>query len=286
MLVLSVQSWLLAPRTVEIPMSKFLAPRREGKVERVSVTDREIRGTLKPGALPAQQPGAGDKVRSLVGADQSVAAFTTTRIPGIEDSALVKELEQYKVEFSGRVESTFWRDFIFGWIVPLALMVGLWMFVMRAGWAGADPGRCPLRAQAKIYDRKELKTTFADVAGVEEARRSSWRWWTSRTPKLPTAGGRIPKGAPAGRPPGTGKTLLARAVAGGPTCRSSLPGSSSWRCRRCRSLARARSLRAGQGEGALHVFIDELDAIGKTGRRHGFRGRSRRARADPQPAAG
>ena len=93
-LVLSfVQSWLLAPQTVEIPMSKFLALVREGKVEKVSVTDREIRGTLKPGALPAQQPGAGDKVRSLVGAEQTAPTFTTTRIPGIEDSALVKELE-------------------------------------------------------------------------------------------------------------------------------------------------------------------------------------------------
>src|SRR6266542_2595128 len=86
-LVLSVvQSWLLAPKTVEIPMSKFLALVREGKVERVSVTDREIRGTLKPGALPAQQPDAADKVRSLVGINPAVAAFTTTRIPGIEDS--------------------------------------------------------------------------------------------------------------------------------------------------------------------------------------------------------
>src|SRR5215470_4031666 len=82
-LVLSlVQSWLLAPRTVEIP------------------------GTLKPGALPAPQPSPGDKVRSLVGADSQVTAFTTTRIPGIDDSSLLKEFEQHKVEFSGRVEST------------------------------------------------------------------------------------------------------------------------------------------------------------------------------------
>src|SRR6266540_6329829 len=78
-LVLSlVQSWLLAPRTIEIPMSKFLALVREGKVERVSVTDREIRGTLKPGALPAPQPGPSEKVRSLVGAAETVPTFTTT----------------------------------------------------------------------------------------------------------------------------------------------------------------------------------------------------------------
>src|SRR6266849_3048258 len=126
-----VQSWLLAPRTVEIPMSKFLQLVREGKVERLSLTDREIRGTLKPGALPAPQPGPGDKVRSLVGVDQPLTTCTTTRIPGIDDGSLVKELEQHKIEFSGRVESTFWRDFLFGWIVPLGLMVGIWLFLMR-----------------------------------------------------------------------------------------------------------------------------------------------------------
>src|SRR5258705_7369868 len=122
LLLTLVQSWLLAPRTVEIPMSKFLTLLREDKVERLSITDREIRGMLKAGALPAPQPSPGDKVRSLVGADQPATTFTTTRIPGIEDSALVKELEQNKVDFSGRVESTFWRAFSFRWSVPLALM--------------------------------------------------------------------------------------------------------------------------------------------------------------------
>src|SRR5262249_60172972 len=100
-LVLSlVQSWLLAPRTVEIPMSKFLTLLREDKVERLSITDREIRGTLKPGALPAPQPGPGDKVRSLVGAEPQVTAFTTTRIPAIDASSLLQEFEHPKVDAS------------------------------------------------------------------------------------------------------------------------------------------------------------------------------------------
>src|SRR5713101_7662898 len=77
-LVLSlVQSWFLAPRTVEIPMSKFLTLVREGKVEKVSVTDREIRGILKAGALPAQQLSPVDTVRSLVGSDQPFSSFAT-----------------------------------------------------------------------------------------------------------------------------------------------------------------------------------------------------------------
>ena len=268
-LVLSlVQSWLLAPRTVEIPMSRFLALVREGKVERVSVTDREIRGALKPGALPAQQPGAGDKVRSLFGADQSVDTFTTTRIPGIEDSALVKELEQNKVEFSGRVENTFWRDFLFGWIVPLVLMVGLWMFVMRRMGGGTTQALSFGRSKAKIYDRKELKTTFADVAGVDEAKTELIEVvdFLKNPKKYQRLGGRIPKGVLLVGPPGTGKTLLARAVAG----EADVPffflsGSEFVEMFVGVGAARVRDLFEQAKEKApCIVFIDELDAIGKT----------------------
>lgn len=60
-----VQGWLVAPRAVEIPLSKFLSLLREGKVEKVSLTEREIRGTLKPDALPTPPPGPGDKLRTL-----------------------------------------------------------------------------------------------------------------------------------------------------------------------------------------------------------------------------
>ncbi len=268
-LVLSlVQSWFLAPRTVEIPMSKFLTLVREGKVERVSVTDREIRGTLKPGALPAQQPSTGDKVRNLVGAGQPITTFTTTRIPGIEDSALVKELEQYKVEFSGRVESTFWRDFIFGWIVPLALMVGLWMFVMRRMGGGPTQALSFGRSKAKIYDRKELKTTFADVAGVDEAKTELIEVvdFLRNPKKYQRLGGRIPKGVLLVGPPGTGKTLLARAVAG----EADVPffflsGSEFVEMFVGVGASRVRDLFEQAKEKApCIVFIDELDAIGKT----------------------
>jgi cell division protease FtsH len=263
-----VQSWLLAPRTVEIPMSKFLTLLREDKVERLSITDREIRGTLKPGALPAPQPSAGDKVRSLVGADQAVTTFTTTRIPGIDDSMLIKEFEQHKVEFSGRVESTFWRDFLFGWIVPLALMVGLWMFVMRRMGGGPTQALSFGRSKAKIYDRKELKTTFADVAGVDEAKTELVEVvdFLKNPKKYQRLGGRIPKGVLLVGPPGTGKTLLARAVAG----EADVPffflsGSEFVEMFVGVGASRVRDLFEQAKEKApCIVFIDELDAIGKS----------------------
>src|SRR5215510_9163601 len=268
-LVLSlVQSWLLAPRTIEIPMSKFLTLLREDKVERLSLTDREIRGTLKPGAIPTPQAGPGDKVRSLVGADQHVTSCTTTRIPGIDDSALLKEFEQHKVEFSGRVESTFWRDFLFGWIVPLALMIGLWMFVMRRMGGGPTQALSFGRSKAKIYDRKELKTTFADVAGVDEAKAELMEVvdFLKNPKKYQRLGGRIPKGVLLVGPPGTGKTLLARAVAG----EADVPffflsGSEFVEMFVGVGASRVRDLFEQAKEKApCIVFIDELDAIGKT----------------------
>ncbi len=263
-----VQSWLLAPRTVEIPMSKFLSLVREDKIERVSVTDREIRGTFKPGALPALQPGPADKVRSLMGADQPVTTFTTTRIPGIDDGALVRELEQHKVEFSGRVESTFWRDFLFGWIVPLGLMIGIWLFLMRRMGGGPTQALSFGRSKAKIYDRKELKTTFADVAGVEEAKAELVEVvdFLKNPKKYQRLGGRIPKGVLLVGPPGTGKTLLARAVAG----EADVPffflsGSEFVEMFVGVGASRVRDLFEQAKEKApCIVFIDELDAIGKT----------------------
>src|SRR5262247_2896499 len=158
-----IQGWLVAPRPVEIPMSKFLTLLRDGKVDKVSLTEREIRGTLKLGALPSPEPGPADKLRHMLGAEAGPVTFITTRIPAMDDSLLLKELETAKVEFSGRVESTFWRDLLFGWIVPLGIMAALWIFLMRRMGGGPTQALSFGRSKAKIYDRKELKTTFADV---------------------------------------------------------------------------------------------------------------------------
>ena len=268
-LVLSVlQSWLLAPQTVEVPMSSFLALVREEKVERVSLTDKEIRGTLKPGALPAAAPRPGDRVRTFLGAAPTVAIFTTTRIPGVDDSTLLKELEAHKVEFSGRIENTFWRDLLFGWIVPLAIMAGIWMFLMRRIGGGPTQALSFGRSKAKIFDRKELKTSFADVAGVDEAKAELVEVvdFLRHPKKYQRLGGRIPKGVLLVGSPGTGKTLLARAVAG----EADVPffflsGSEFVEMFVGVGAARVRDLFEQAKEKApCIVFIDELDAIGKT----------------------
>src|SRR6266487_4983192 len=85
-LVLSfLQSWLLAPRTVELPMSKFLELLRADLIEKVALTEREIRGLAKPGALPAPASATGDRLRQMLGTDDDVRVFTVTRIPGVDE---------------------------------------------------------------------------------------------------------------------------------------------------------------------------------------------------------
>jgi len=263
-----VQSWIVSPQTVEIPMSKFLALVREGKVERVSVTDREIRGTLKPGALPAQAPRPGDRVRTFFGAEPGPTVFRTTRIPLVDDTTLVKELEQHKVEFAGRIENTFWRDLLFGWVLPLGVMAGIWIFLMRRIGGGPTQALSFGRSKAKIYDRRELKTTFADVAGVDEAKAELVEVvdFLKNPKKYQRLGGRIPKGVLLVGPPGTGKTLLARAIAGEAGVPFfSISGSDFVEMFVGVGASRVRDLfEQGKKNAPCIIFIDELDAIGKS----------------------
>jgi cell division protease FtsH len=267
MVVFAVQSWIRAPRTVDIPMSQFLTLVHEGKVLRVSLGEREIQGILKPGALPTPPAGPGDRLRQLLGAEQGPTVFTTARIPATDDYDVVRELQNAKVEFSGRIESTFWRDLI-SWLVPLVLMAGLWLFLMRRMGGGPTQALSFGRSKAKIYDRKELKTTFADVAGVDEAKAELMEVvdFLKNPKKYQRLGGRIPKGVLLVGPPGTGKTLLARAVAG----EADVPffflsGSEFVEMFVGVGASRVRDLFEQAKEKApCIVFIDELDAIGKT----------------------
>jgi cell division protease FtsH len=263
-----LQSWLLAPRTVEIPMSKFLELLRSDTVEKVAVTEREIRGLAKPGALPSPPTQASDRLRKMLGTDDEPRVFTVTRIPGVDDQWLVKELEQHKVEFAGRIETTFWKDLLFGWVIPLGIMIAIWMFLMRRVGGGPTQALSFGRSKHKIYDRKELKTTFADVAGVDEAKAELVEIvdFLKNPRKYQRLGGRIPKGVLVMGPPGTGKTLLARAVAGEADVPFfTLSGSEFVEMFVGVGASRVRDLfEQAKDKAPCIVFIDELDAIGKS----------------------
>ncbi len=263
-----LQNLLLAPRTVEIPMSKFLELVRAGKIETVALTEREITGRANSGALPEPPAGRSDRLRDLLGSPSDLRRFTVTRIPGVDDARLVAELEAHKVEFSGRIENTLWRDLLFGWIIPLAVMVGIWMLIMRRVGGGATQALSFGRSKAKIYDRKELKTTFADVAGVDEAKTELVEIvdFLRNPRKYQRLGGRIPKGVLLIGPPGTGKTLLARAVAGEADVPFfSMSGSEFVEMFVGVGASRVRDLfEQAKQKAPCIVFIDELDAVGKS----------------------
>src|SRR5918996_1383858 len=263
-----LQSWLLAPRSVEIPYSKFLELLRTDRIEKVALTEREIRGMAKPGALPAPPAQPGDRLRQWLGPEEEGRVFAVTRIPGVDEQRLVAELETHKVEFAGRIETTFWKDLLFGWVIPLGIMVAIWMFLMRRVGGGPTQALSFGRSRHKIYDRKELKTTFADVAGVDESKAELVEIvdFLKNPKKYQRLGGRIPKGVLLVGPPGTGKTLLARAVAGEADVPFfTLSGSEFVEMFVGGGAARVRDLfEQAKDKAPCIIFIDELDAIGKS----------------------
>jgi cell division protease FtsH len=178
------------------------------------------------------------------------------------------ELAAHKVEFSGRIESTLLRDFIFGWLLPIGIMVAIWLFLMRRMGGGPTQALTFGRSRAKIYDRKELKVTFQDVAGVDEAREELEEVvdFLRNPKKYQRLGGRIPKGVLLVGPPGAGKTLLARAVAGEAAVPFFFLSASEFvEMFVGVGASRVRDLFEQAKEKApCIVFIDELDAIGKT----------------------
>jgi cell division protease FtsH len=266
--LLVLQAWLQAPRTVEIPMSRFLDLVRSDKIEKVALTERQIQGIAKPDALPTGPSGAGDRLRQWLTQSAEVRVFTVTRIPGVEEAPLVAELEKHKIEFTGRIESTFVRDLIFGWIIPLGIMIAIWMFLMRRVGGGPTQALSFGRSKHKIFDRKELKTTFGDVAGVDEAKAELVEIvdFLKNPRKYQRLGGRIPKGVLLVGPPGTGKTLLARAVAGEADVPFfTLSGSEFVEMFVGVGAARVRDLfEQAKDKAPCIIFIDELDAIGKS----------------------
>ena len=235
---------------LEIPYSEFKAAVAEGRVEEVAISSDMIHGRMKPTAKPGEPAAAGP------------LPFNTIRV---EDPDLVRELQTHHVRITGVIESTFLRDLL-SWVIPIALFFGVWWLLLRR--MQSRGGFMTIgRSKAMIYMEREVKVTFADVAGVEEAKdelREVIEFL--KTPeKFRRLGGKIPKGILLVGPPGTGKTLLARAVAGEAGVPFfSISGSEFVEMFVGVGAARVRDLFVQAKEKApCIIFIDELDALGK-----------------------
>ena len=231
----------------QIPYSQFQNYLAEEKVEEVRIGPASIRGKLKE--APAGHP----------------QQFVTVRV----EPDLADKLATHKVKFSGEIEDTFLHDLL-SWILPTLLFFGLWIFLMRrfAQREGLGGGFLAIgKSKAKIYMEKDVKVSFADVAGVDEAKTELQEVIEFlKTPeKFRRLGGKIPKGILLVGPPGTGKTLLAKAVAGEAGVPFfSISGSEFVEMFVGVGAARVRDLfvQAKQKSPCI-VFIDELDALGK-----------------------
>src|SRR2546425_12180288 len=100
-----LQSWLLAPRTIEIPMSKFLELLKADQIEKVAVTEREIRALARPGALPSPPSAPGDRLRTLLGSEEGTRGFVQTPLPPVDDQQLVKALPAHNEGCPGTPET-------------------------------------------------------------------------------------------------------------------------------------------------------------------------------------
>lgn len=260
-----------------IPYSEFVAYVERGEVKDVAIGENEIYGTLqpKPETGPALPASSASKETSPSSATehspapsaptQSQPAPALFRTDRVEDPGLVNRLIAAGVKFNG-VRPSFLTQFLTAWVLPLALVIVLWIFLSRRLGA-ANPLLAIGKTKARLTIDKNTGVTFADVAGCDEAKEELQEVvdFLKRPERYEELGAKIPKGVLLVGPPGTGKTLLARAVAGEAGVPFfSLSGSDFVEMFVGVGAARVRDLfQQAKQRAPCIVFIDELDAIGR-----------------------
>jgi cell division protease FtsH len=242
----------------QVPYSLFIDQVEDGKVARVSLGQDEIRYQLK-----------GEY-------EQEEQVLRTTPIFDLE---LPKRLEEKGVEFAATPPPrNNWLGSILGWVIPPLIFVLIWQFFLARGGGGSPAGALSFtKSKAKVYVEEDAtRITFDDVAGVDEAKTELTEIVEFlKSPQRYTAiGARIPKGVLLVGPPGTGKTLLAKAVAGEAKVPFfSISGSEFVELFVGAGAARVRDLfEQAKQKAPCIIFIDELDAIGKSRASAGFIG--------------
>ncbi|HEX9019783.1 MAG TPA: ATP-dependent zinc metalloprotease FtsH [Nitrospirota bacterium] len=233
----------------DVPYSTFKTLLTEKKVKDLVVSRDHIKGVHI-----AEKAGEKEK------------PFTVVRI---EDPDLVKNLDASGISYRGEVSDNWLRDFLLTWIFPLVVLMLIWSVVFRKMGAGG-PGETFMsfgKSRAKIYGESDVKVTFNDVAGVDEAKEELMEIieFLRHPEKFTKLGGRIPKGVLLVGPPGTGKTLLSKAVAGEAKVPFfSMSGSEFVEMFVGVGASRVRDLfQQAVQKAPCIIFIDELDALGR-----------------------
>lgn len=220
-----------------------------------------------------------DRVRSVVidglvieGEHQDGTRFRTVR-PDVYDSGLMNDLLNNNVIVEGREPKTpsIWTQLLMA-AFPILLIVAVFMFFMRQMQGGMGNGRGgPMsfgKSRARLLSEDQIKTTFADVAGVDEAKEEVTELveFLRDPTKFQSLGGRIPRGVLMSGPPGTGKTLLAKAIAGEAKVPFfSISGSDFVEMFVGVGASRVRDMfEQAKKQAPCIIFIDEIDAVGRS----------------------
>ncbi len=241
----------------EIVSTDFEEQMNAGNLAELTIMGNEIRGKLKDPAV--------------VNEGQRAITYTQFRTESVEiDRAFFKEIREANphVVISFKKPRQNWLQIFLTYVfLPILLFFGLWMFVLRQMQAGGSAALKFGKSRAKILMESNLKVTFHDVAGCDEAKQELQEIIDFlRDPKrFQALGGRIPKGALLLGAPGTGKTLLAKAVAGEAGVPFfSMSGSDFVEMFVGVGASRVRDLfEQGKRHAPCIIFIDEIDAVGR-----------------------
>ncbi|ERJ18654.1 ATP-dependent zinc metalloprotease FtsH protein [Salinisphaera shabanensis E1L3A] len=230
----------------EVPYSQFLDQVENGSVSQVNIEDQRIRGQLKSG--------------------QKFATFS----PESDNKAMIGTLREYDVEIVGEPpdQGSFLKQILISWF-PFLLLIGVWIYFMRQ-MQGGGGGRGAMsfgKSKARMMQADQVKITFADVAGVEEAKSEVQELveFLSEPGKFQRVGGKIPRGVLMVGSPGTGKTLLAKAIAGEAGVPFfSISGSDFVEMFVGVGASRVRDMfEQAKKQSPCIIFIDEIDAVGR-----------------------
>jgi cell division protease FtsH len=263
-LIMAMYSLMSVRTTPTLSYSEFKSLLAAGRVAEVTLSGEQIAGRIKPGSL--DDVLTSETIAKLKPDRKGERAFTTV---AVEDPELVSQLDAAKVRYEG-TRSSSWLLTVFSWVFPLLLFVGVWSFMLKrmsGGGLGTGGVLDIGKRRARLYMEKVVNLTFADVAGVDEAKEELKEIIAFlRDPKqYGRLGARIPKGVLLVGPPGTGKTLLARAVAGEAGVPFfSISGSEFVELFVGVGAARVRDLfTQARAKAPCIIFIDELDSLGR-----------------------
>ena len=255
--------------TQEIPYSTFRKLIAENKIESVKIAQEKIYIKLKPGAETGiavkEQPKDGPGIFQ----PQSTSKQDEIVVNPVRDDTLIELLESKGIKYQGMASST-WISELIQWILPFALLIGIYFFVFRRMGGPGSQFMNIGKNKAALYENldEHSRITFKDVAGLDEAKAEVMEVvdFLKDPKKYTTLGGKLPKGVLLVGPPGTGKTLLAKAVAGEADVPFfSISGSDFVEMFVGVGAARVRDLfKQAKEKAPCIIFIDEIDAVGRS----------------------